>query len=250
LKRPSGPLWAGRYDTGMTAADREGQRISLIIPALNEESSLPLVLEAIPYGVVDEVIVADNGSTDGTAKAARSAGARVAGEPRRGYGSACLAGVSAARDPDIYVFMDGDNSDDPSEIPLVLEPVLSGRADLVIGSRILGERERGALLPQARWGNALAGLMIRVPFGHRVTDLGPFRAISAAAFRSLGPDDTGYGFPVQTQVRAIARGMRVVEVPVSYRRRIGRSKISGTLKGTILAGWAIISTILRERLRR
>ena len=232
-----------------TVPGRNNLGVSLVIPALNEAASLPRVLEDVPADLIKEVIVVDNGSTDDTASLARRWGARVIFEPRRGYGSACLAGAAAARDPEIILFMDGDYSDDPREIPLLLEAVEEG-ADLVIGSRILGRRQKGALLPQARLGNALAALLILLLFRKRVTDLGPFRAITAEAFRGLHISDTGYGFPVQTQVRALARGLRVVEVPVSYRRRIGRSKISGTLKGTILAGWAIISNILREyRLR-
>jgi glycosyltransferase involved in cell wall biosynthesis len=228
---------------------RNSLGVSLIIPALNEAASLPRVLGDIPVDQVKEVIVVDNGSTDDTASIARRWGARVVFEPRRGYGSACLAGAAAARSPEVILFMDGDYSDDPREIPLLLKAVKEG-ADLVIGSRILGRRQRGALLPQARLGNALAALLILLLFRKRVTDLGPFRALTAEAFDSLGLSDTGYGFPVQTQVRALAMGLSVVEVPVSYRRRIGRSKISGTLKGTILAGWAIIFNILKEyRLR-
>ncbi len=232
------------------AARLHGPRVSLIIPALNEEASLPFVLEEVPRDAVSEIIVADNGSTDRTALAARQGGARVASEPRRGYGSACLAGAMAADRPDILVFMDGDRSDDPRELPSLIAPLVADEADLVIGSRTLGKREPGSLLPQARLGNALAGLLIRVLLGRKVSDLGPFRAVTAAAFARIGPDHPGYGFPVQTQARALALGLRVVEVPVSYRRRIGRSKISGTLRGTVLAGAAIISTILRECCRR
>ncbi len=221
-------------------------RVAVIIPALNEESALPTVLAAIPRELVEDIIVADNGSTDRTTAVAHQGKARVVYEARRGYGAACLAGVSSAGEADILVFMDGDASDDPRELPLLVEPIRAGRADLVIGSRTLGSQEAWALLPQARYGNALATLLIRLLFGRRVTDLGPFRALSRDAYRAIGPDDTGFGFPVQMQVRALARGLRVEEVPVSYRRRIGRSKISGTVRGTVRAGWAIITTILRE----
>lgn len=226
------------------------KRISLVIPALDEAASMPAVLASVPRELVEEIIVVDNGSKDQTALAARAGGARVVSEPRRGYGFACLAGARAAVDADIIVFMDGDYSDDPSELPVVTAPLLEGQADLVIGSRTKGSREPFALLPHVRMGNALAAFFIRILFGHKVTDLGPFRAISTKALRELAPTDTGYGFPVQIQARAIARGLRVVEVPVSYRRRIGRSKISGTVRGTVLAGSAILSNIFKEYLRR
>jgi glycosyltransferase involved in cell wall biosynthesis len=225
-------------------------RVCLVIPALNESASLPRVLQAVPRAVIDEIIVADNGSTDATAEMAVTHGARVVSELRRGYGSACLAGVAAADHPDIIVFMDGDWSDDPAEIPSLLAPLLDGTADIVIGSRTLGRPEKGALLPQARWGNALAGLLIRLLFKRKVTDLGPFRALTARAWDIIRPDDRAYGFPVQTQVRALARGLRVAEVPVGYRRRIGRSKISGTVRGVIMAGHGILTTIVKEYLRR
>ncbi len=222
--------------------------VVVIIPALNEDEALPDVLAAIPSPPVSRVVVVDNGSTDRTADVARSFGALVIAEPRRGYGAACLAGVRAAEPGGIIVFLDGDRSADPAEIPLLIQPIADGRADLVIGSRILGRRERGALLPQARFGNALAAALIRMLFGRRMTDLGPFRALTREAWEQISPDDRAFGFPVQLQVRALARNLRVVEVPTGYRRRIGRSKISGTLLGTIGAGWGIMSTILAEYL--
>lgn len=223
-----------------------GVRVVVVIPALDEEESLPQVLASIPRAWCHRVVVADNGSSDGTAAAAREGGALVVHEPRRGYGAACLAGVRQAGEADILVFLDADNSDDPRELPLLVAPLLRKEADLVIGSRTLGRRERGALLPHARLGNAVAGLLVRLLLGTRITDLGPFRALTAEAYRRIAPTHPGYGFPMQTQARAIALGLRVVEVPVSYRRRLGRSKISGTLRGTCLAGWAIITTILAE----
>lgn len=222
----------------------------MIIPAFNEESSLPLVLEALPRDRLHEIIVVDNASTDDTARVAREGGARVVHESRRGYGSACLQGIASLTDEvDLVVFLDGDFSDHPDELPRVIEPILEDRADLVIGSRALGEREPGALLPQARWGNLLAVTLIRWLWGGRYTDLGPFRAIRREALDRLGMADRDYGWTVEMQIRAIERGLRVTEVPVSYRCRVGQSKITGTVKGTLLAGWKILTTIARFRLR-
>ncbi len=220
--------------------------LAVLIPALNEEQAIAQVLAAIPPGLAQEVVVVDNGSTDRTAEVARSLGARVVSEPRRGYGQACLSGLAALAPVDIVVFLDGDYSDYPGEMPALLAPILRGEADLVIGSRVLGTRQRGALLPQQRLGNALATWLIRWFYGVRYTDLGPFRAIRTDALRRLQMQDRDYGWTVEMQVKAARAGLRLAEVPVSYRRRLGVSKISGTLKGTLKAGHKIITTILRH----
>jgi len=225
-------------------------RVSVVIPALNEETSLPLVLDALPRRIVHEVVVVDNGSTDGTARVAREKGARVVTEPRRGYGRACLSGIAALDGPDIVAFLDADFSDRPEELADVLAPLLEDRADLVIGSRMIGQRERGALLPQALFGNWLATLLIRLLWGERFTDLGPFRAIRADALDRLQMSDPDYGWTVEMQVKAAKAKLRCVEVPVSYRRRVGRSKITGTLRGTVLASRKILGTIFRAALER
>lgn len=221
---------------------RNQNRVSVIIPVLNEETSIGKVLSAIPPWV-DEVVVVDNGSTDRTAEVARSHGARVVVEDRRGYGSACLAGLKSLSDPDVVVFLDGDFSDDPGEMALLVDPIASGEADLVIGSRGLGNREPGALTPQARFGNWLACKLIRWLWKVQYTDLGPFRAIRASALRRLGMHDPNYGWTVEMQIKATRFNLRVREVPVCYRRRIGKSKISGTVKGVLGAGSKILSTI-------
>jgi len=223
-------------------------RVAVVIPALNEERSLPLVLAALPK--VDDVIVVDNGSSDGTARVAAAGGARVVSEPRRGYGSACLAGIAALRDPDVVVFVDADFSDHPDELPALVAPIEEGNADLVIGSRALGNSEDGALLPQARFGNKLACLLVRIIYGHRYTDLGPFRAIRFDALKRIGMRDRNFGWTVEMQIRALRQGLRVTEVPVSYRKRVGVSKISGTMWGTIRAGYKILLTIFRHALSR
>lgn len=223
-------------------------RVDVVIPAFNEEESLPLVLRAIPDTCVDRVVVADNASTDRTGEVARAAGALVVPESRPGYGSACLAALSFLRQhdpPEVVVFLDGDFSDHPEELPRLLEPIESGAAQMVIGSRTLGERERGALLPQARVGNWIACTMIRWLYGHRYTDLGPFRAITWGALESLEMQDTDFGWTAEMQVKALRRSLAVSEVPVSYRRRVGVSKITGTVRGTVLAGYKIITTVLR-----
>lgn len=221
-------------------------KVALVIPVFNEEKSLPLVVADVPRDRVAEIVVVDNGSTDDTSSVARGLPVRLVREERRGYGSACLAGIGALKSspPDVVVFLDGDYSDHPEELPLLLAPIAAG-ADLVIGSRALGSREPGALLPQARFGNALACSLIRVLLGHRYTDLGPFRAIRWEALERLGMSDRDFGWTVEMQIKAIREGLRVAEVPVSYRRRVGVSKISGTLSGTLRAGSKILRTIAR-----
>jgi glycosyltransferase involved in cell wall biosynthesis len=226
-------------------------RISVIIPAHNEAAAIGLVLQEIPAGLAQEVIVVDNNSSDQTGAVARAGGATVLRENRPGYGHACLAGMahcfaaSPARQPDIIVFLDGDHSDYPEEMPALLAPLLRGEADMVIGSRVLGERERGALLPQQRFGNWLATRLMRLRYGGQFTDLGPFRAIRSTALQQLQMEDKTYGWTVEMQVKAARQGLRTVEVPVRYRRRIGVSKVSGTVRGTIGAGYKILWTIFR-----
>ena len=224
-------------------------RIALIIPALNEELALATVLDELPRAMFAQVIVVDNGSTDGTAALARARGARVVSEPRRGYGRACLAGLAALDGAaDIVVFMDADASDVPAEAPALLEPILAGEADLVIGSRRLGRAAPAALAWHQRWGNRLVVGLIRLLFGFRYTDLGPFRAIRRASLAQLAMRDTNFGWTAEMQVKAVRRGLRVREVPVSYRPRLGQSKISGTVSGSLRAGIKILWTVLRLRL--
>ena len=218
--------------------------ISVIIPAFNEEEAIGKVLGDIPK-CIDQVIVVDNASTDATAAIARSMGALVISEKRRGYGQACLSGIATLSAPDIVVFLDGDYSDYPEEIPSLIEPILSGRADMVIGSRTLGQRERGALLPQAQFGNWLSTQLIYLLFGMRFTDLGPFRAIRFGVLKCLQMQDRDFGWTVEMQVKAARLDLRCCEVPVRYRKRIGTSKITGTLSGTLRAGHKILWTIFR-----
>ncbi len=221
---------------------RHGKQIAAIIPALNEERSLGSVLKALPPWM-DDVIVADNGSTDGTSRVATEHGARVISQPRRGYGSACLAALAALDCPDVVVFLDGDFSDHPEEADRLVDPIVAGRADMVLGSRVLGEHEPGALTPQAVFGNRLACRLIRLFWNTRFTDLGPFRAIDYRTLQRLDMRDPDYGWTVEMQIKAAKRRLRVLEVPVSYRRRVGKSKVSGTVRGVIGAGTKILGTI-------
>ena len=227
------------------------ERFALIIPALNEEAAIGPTLDALREAPLAQLIVVDNGSTDRTSEVARSHGAQVVAEPRRGYGSACLAGMAALR-PEITVvaFMDGDGSDDPTDLPRLLDPIVRGEAEMVLGSRVLGSREAGALTPQQRFGNALATGLLRLFHGVRYTDLGPFRAIRRDALERLGMCDTNYGWTIEMQIKAARHKLRVKEIPAAYRRRrAGQSKISGTLRGTFSAGTKIIWTIVRYSLR-
>ncbi len=226
--------------------------IVVLIPALNEEKSIGRVLAALPDDLHLHVIVADNGSSDATAAVARQQGAEVVHEARRGYGWACLAAMAAAQkyNPDIAVFMDADFSDYPEDIHEVVRPIVAREADMVIGSRVLGQRERGALLPQARFGNWLATRLIRLIWGFRYTDLGPFRAIRWPALLALNMQDKTYGWTVEMQIKALKYGLRVQEVPVRYRKRIGKSKVTGTLSGTIKAGVIILWTIFRYGIQK
>lgn len=226
----------------------EGRRVVVIIPAFNEGRAIGRVIEAIPEGLVEEVIVVNNASTDETVANARAAGATVLTERRRGYGYACLKGIEYARDrpPEVLVFLDGDFSDHPDEMPRLVEPILDGRADFVVGSRMLGRRDPGAMLPQAVIGNRVACFLMRVIWGAPFTDLGPFRAIRFDALEALSMQDKTFGWTVEMQIKALRAGLRCAEVPVSYRRRVGVSKVTGTLGGTLKASAKIIWTIARH----
>ena len=224
-------------------------RITVVIPAVDEEEAIGHVVREIP-ALVSEVIVVDNGSRDRTAETARAAGARVVHEPRRGYGRACLAGIAAATDPDAYVFLDGDRSDYPAQLVDVVAPILEGRADLVIGSRNRGRRERGAHPWHSVLGTRLCVAYMNLVTGARATDLGPFRAITAEALRRLDMRDPDFGWTVEMQIKAARAGLRVVEVPVDYRPRLGRSKVSGTVSGSLRAGTKILALITRHAFGR
>ena len=223
-------------------------RIAVLIPALNEEASLPYVLADLPKEVVDEIVVIDNGSVDRTAAVARAAGATVISEPHRGYGAACLAGLDYLKStpPDIVVFLDADYSDHPDELPTVVRPIIGEGYDFVIGSRTTGKAEPGALLFQSRFGNALATFLIRLLYGFAYSDLGPFRAIRFPQLLALRMTDRTYGWNVEMQIKAVRRKLRITEVPVRYRKRAGgESKVSGTLRGTLSAGYKILWTVFR-----
>lgn len=234
-------------------------RVGMVIPALDEEDALPLVLAEIPREHLARLVVVDNGSVDRTAHVAAEQGAEVVVESDRGYGAACLAGIArllevgaaeaALGDDDVVVFLDADHSDFPGDLPAVLAPILEDRAELVIGSRLLGGASLRALLPQAWFGNRLACLLMRVLFGAHYTDLGPFRAIRVRALRHLAMRDRDFGWTIEMQLKARAARLRVVEVPVGYRPRVGRSKITGTIRGTVLAGWKILGWIFTWRIR-
>ncbi len=223
--------------------------IVVIIPAYNEEKSVAKVVREIPAAWVQEVIVVNNNSRDNTAAVAAGAGATVLDEPVAGYGRACLRGIAYAQNrepkPDIVVFLDGDYSDYPEELPLVIDPILTGKADMVIGSRALGNRQRGAMTPHQVFGNWLATTLLRWIYGVQYTDLGPFRAIRFSSLMALGMQDQNYGWTVEMQVKAAKKGLKTTEVPVSYRVRIGVSKVSGTVKGTVMAGYKILTTIFK-----
>jgi len=225
-------------------------RVSVVIPTYNEAHSIGRVLADLPADMVTEVLVVDSNSTDGTPEIALKMGARVLYEPRRGYGRACLTGLAAASSPDVVVFLDGDYSDRPSELPILLAPITEGRADITLGSRLQGRHSAAALPWHQALGNRLAASLINVLYGLRISDLGPFRAARADVLRALALEETTYGWAVEMILKGALAGFRVVEVPVSYYPRIGKSKISGTLKGTIGAAWFILSLIVRYYFRR
>jgi glycosyltransferase involved in cell wall biosynthesis len=222
-------------------------RVSVIIPTRSEAPAIGRVLADLPCNLVNEVLVVDNCSSDGTPEIAARMGAQVISETRRGYGQACRTGVAVADAPDVIVFLDGDSSDRPAELTLLLAPIAEGRADISVGSRLAGPRVPGALPWHALFGNWLTASLIRSLLELRISDLGPFRA---DALRALELKETTYGWAVELIVNGAIRGLRIVEVPVSYHPRIGKSKISGTLKGTIGAEWLILSLITRYYLQR
>ena len=226
-----------------------GEPVALVIPALDEEEVIGATLEGLEGQALQQVIVVDNGSADRTAAVARAHGAQVVVEPRRGYGRACLTGLEAlAPEIRIVAFMDADGSDAPGDLAGLLEPIARGEADLVIGSRVLGAREANSLTAQQRIGNRLATYLLRVFFGARYTDLGPFRAIRRGALERFAMRDTNFGWTVEMQVKALQAGLRVLEIPVRYRRRRGgKSKVSGSVRGSLFAGAKILWTILRYR---
>ena len=221
-------------------------RIAVIIPALNEEASIGRAVDAIPNDLAADIIVVDNGSTDRTAEIAASHGAKVVAEPRRGYGAACLAGVRALpEDIQIVAFMDADLSDNPALLGTLVDPIVRGNVDFVIGSRMLGDREPGALPLHSRFGNRLAGLILTHLYGQPTTDLGPFRALKRVTLERLQMHDRGFGWTMEMQAKAARLRARTAEIPVPYRRRVGRSKITGSLKASVQAGAIILTTAFR-----
>jgi glycosyltransferase involved in cell wall biosynthesis len=224
-------------------------RVSVVIPTHNEAESIGRVLADLPADIVTEVLVVDSNSTDGTPEIASTMGARVLHEPRRGYGRACLTGLSCANRPDVVVFLDGDYSDRPAELPILLAPIIDGRADITLGSRIGKQSVSGAMPWHAALGNHLAAFLIRRLYGVQITDLGPFRAGRVEVLRQLALEEVTYGWAVEMILKGALEGFRIVEVPVSYYPRIGTSKISGTVKGTLGAAWFILSLIARYYVR-
>jgi glycosyltransferase involved in cell wall biosynthesis len=224
-------------------------RVSVVIPTYNEAASIARVLDEIPASLVTEVLVVDAGSTDGTREIAAARGARVIVERRRGYGRACLTGLAAAGSADIVVFLDGDYSDRPRELGRLIDPIREGRADVVLGSRLAGGLVPGAMRWHAVFGNRLAVTLIRWLYGISLTDLGPFRAARCDVLRAVNLREMTYGWAVELVTRGATQGYRVMEVPVSYHPRIGVSKISGTLRGSIGAAWCILVGIVKNRLR-
>jgi glycosyltransferase involved in cell wall biosynthesis len=227
--------------------------VSVVIPTYNEAQAIGRVLADLPTDLVTEVIVVDSNSSDGTPELATKMGARVVKEPRRGYGRACLTGLANANSPDVVVFLDGDYSDRPSELPILLAPIIEGCADITVGSRLGINRNSGAMPWHAAYGNRLAASLIRLLYGLKISDLGPFRAGRADVLHALALEEATYGWAVEMILKGALAGFRIVEVPVSYHPRIGKSKISGTLKGTVGAAWFILSRIVRyyfERGRR
>jgi glycosyltransferase involved in cell wall biosynthesis len=225
-------------------------RVSVIIPTHNEASAIGRVLADIPADLVTEILVVDSNSTDGTPAIAAKMGVRVVREPRRGYGRACLTGLANANAPDVVVFLDGDYSDRPAELPRLLTPITEGRADITLGSRLGGQRVAGALPWHAVFGNRLSAGLIRLLYGVNISDLGPFRAARADVLGELALKETTYGWAVEMILKGALQGFRIVEVPVSYYPRIGKSKISGTMRGTLGAAWFILSRIVRYYFRR
>jgi glycosyltransferase involved in cell wall biosynthesis len=225
-------------------------RVSVIIPTHNEAQAIERVLVDLPADLTTEVIVVDSNSNDGTPVIAAKMGARVVQEPRRGYGRACLTGIAAANSPDVVVFLDGDYSDRPSELPALLAPIIEGRADITLGSRLHSRTSAAALPWHQVFGNRLAANLIRLLYGVQISDLGPFRAARADVLGALALEQTTYGWAVEMILKGALAGFRIVEVPVSYYPRIGKSKIGGTLKGTVGAGWFILSLIVRYYFRR
>jgi glycosyltransferase involved in cell wall biosynthesis len=225
-------------------------RVSVIIPTRNEASAISRVLADLPADLVTEVLVVDSNSTDGTPEIAAKMGARVVHEPHRGYGRACLKGLAIADAPDVVVFLDGDYSDRPSELALLLAPITEGSADITLGSRLGKQRIPGALPWHAVFGNWLAASLIKLLYGVRISDLGPFRAARAEVLRELALEEATYGWAVEMILKGALKGFRIVEVPVSYYPRIGKSKISGTVRGTLGAAWFILTRIVRYYFRR
>lgn len=224
-------------------------KIYVIIPAFNEENGVGQVLSEIPKDLVTEVVVVNNASTDDTERVAKEGGATVLREPVSGYGRACLKGIAYVREatptPDVVVFLDADHSDYPEEMIELIQPILQNKADIVIGSRVLGQKEAGAMTPQQIFGNWLATRLLKLFYGVKFTDLGPFRAVRFSSLLKMDMQDKTYGWTVEMQLKAAKMKMKCLEVPVRYRRRIGFSKISGTLKGTVLAGYKILYTIFK-----